>query len=117
MGEQTLCWSKLRRDALDETILAELGGENKAETTLTELYTLMEQQKDGRPGTLLVDGTWNVFYIRDLQGVLRAVFVYWYDGGWSVGADSVGDPDGWCAGYRVFSRRSGALVQSEPSAA
>src|SRR4051812_41794769 len=36
--EQTLQYEKLRIDALDQAIIFELGGEEKAETTLTEMF-------------------------------------------------------------------------------
>lgn len=103
--EQTLRYQKLRQDSPDASIIAELGGEEKAETTLSELYALMERQKNREDGPLLTDGKWNVFYIKDVNGVLRAVLVYWCDGGWYVRADSIGSPYGWSAGFQVFSRQ------------
>jgi hypothetical protein len=100
---------------VDGPIIAELGGEEKSETTLSEMFSLMEKQGKGEDGVLLNNGYANIFYIRDLAGVLRAVGVRWGGGGWGVGADSVGGPDRWDGGYRVFSRNS-VLESSEPSA-
>ena len=59
--------------SVDGPILAELGGEAKAETTLTEVYSLMEAQKNGENGPLLTNGYANIFYVRDVNGALRAV--------------------------------------------
>jgi hypothetical protein len=57
-------------------IIAELGGEEKAETTLAEMHFLMmkEDEYDGKFGTLLTRGAGsNIFYIRDKNGVLWEV--------------------------------------------
>ena len=37
-------------------------------------------------------------------GVLRAVNVNWYDGGWNVNANELDDPNEWNDGNQVFSR-------------
>jgi hypothetical protein len=100
---------------VDGPIINELGGEAKAETTLSEMFSLMEKQKNGESGVLLNNGYANIFYIRDQNGVLRAVGVDWDDGGWYVGAYSVEDPGGWRVGRQVFSRNS-VLESSETSA-
>jgi hypothetical protein len=115
ISEQTLRYHKLRQSSVDGPIITELGGEAKAETTLSEMFSLMEKQKHGEDGVLLNNGWANIFYIKDGAGVLRAVRVDWCDGGWSVSADSVGNPDRWNVGYQVFSRNS-VLESSEPSA-
>ena len=113
--EQTLRYAKLRQASLDAPIITELGGEAKAETTLTEAFSLMEKQKNGESGALLSNGWWNIFYVRDINGVLRAVIVHWSDDGWRVNASSVEDPHRWDAGDQVFSRNS-VLESSGPSA-
>jgi len=115
ISEQTLRYHKLRQSSVDGPIITELGGEAKAETTLSEMFSLMEKQKHGEDGVLLNNGWANIFYIKDDAGVLRAVGVYWRGGGWRVGADSVEDPRGWGGGHRVFSRNS-VLESSETSA-
>jgi hypothetical protein len=102
----TLKYGKLSRSSVDGPILAELGGEAEAETTLTELYALMEVQKNGENGTLLTNGYANIFYVRDVTGTLRAVNASWYDDGWGVYADAVTDPDAWNDDNQVFSRDS-----------
>ena len=57
-------------------------------------------------GPLLTNGYANIFYVRDANGVLRAVSVYWYDGGWDEYAVGVAHPNTWFDGRRVFSRNS-----------
>ncbi len=66
----------------------------------------MAAQPNGEKGTLLNDGSANIFYVPDLKGVLRAVYVYWYDGRWRVDANPVEGPGRWYGGDRVFSRNS-----------
>jgi hypothetical protein len=103
--EQTLRYGKLCKESADAPIIAELGGEEKSETTRTEMYSLMEKQKNGEDGVLLNNGYANIFYIRDAGGVLRAVDVGWRDGGWRVRAYPVEDPRRWSDGDQVFSRK------------
>lgn len=102
----TLRFGKLSRRSVDGPIIAELGGEEKAETTLTEFHALLQAQKDGENGPLLTNGYANIFYVRDVNGVLRAVGAGWDGGGWHVVARPVTDPYGWGYGSRVFSRNS-----------
>ena len=104
----TLKYGKLSRSSVDGSIIAELGGEEKAETTLAEIFSLMATQPNGESGPLLTNGYANIFYVRDAKGVLRAVRVRWYadGGGWRVNALSVTGQDGWFDGRRVFSRNS-----------
>ena len=114
-SEQTLRYHKLRQSSVDGPIIAELGGAEKSETTLSEMFSLMEKQKNGEDGCLLNNGHSNIFYIKDGTGMLRAVGVVWHDDGWYVGAGGVASPYGWDVGRRVFSRNS-ALMPLEPSA-
>lgn len=97
---------KLMESSVDGPIIAEIGGEAKAETTLTEIFALMEKQGKGQAGALLNNGWWNIFYVRNAKGVLRAVYVGWGGGGWGVYAGSVEGPIRWYAGRQVFSRNS-----------
>lgn len=100
----TLRYATLLEYSLDGPIMDELG--DSKETTLAQIYALIEHQKDGKSGELLTNGYANIFYVHDAAGVLRAVFVRWFGGGWYVYAFSVSDPDGWFHGGRVFSRNS-----------
>jgi hypothetical protein len=118
----TLQYAKLRKAATDmpqnpgkQAIIPELGGEAKAETTLSEMFSLMEKQKNGEDGVLLNNGYANIFYIRDGALVLRTVVVSWHGEGWSVCADSFEGAYGWGDGDQVFSRNSSVLESSVPS--
>lgn len=113
ISEQTLRFARLCRPAHDvsleegeQAIIPELGGKAKAETTLSEIYRLIRKQPKGEKGALLNNGWANIFYVPDLNGVLRSVSVYWFGGGWYVSAVPVEDPLGWSGGFRVFSRNS-----------
>ena len=114
ISEQTLRYHKLQQLSVDGPIITELGGEVKAETTLSEMFPLMEKQKHGEDGVLLNSGWANIFYIKDIAGVLRAVSVYWSGDGWYVCAHPVENPRRWCDGDQVFSRNS-VLGSSDPS--
>ena len=107
--EAYLRYAKLMRYAHDEEILQELGG--RAETTLAMVYVLLETQSNGEEGVLLTNGWANIFYLNDINGILRTVDVDWGagDGGWYVDADDVAGPGGWYGGNRVFSRNSLSL--------
>lgn len=104
MTEATLRHAKLLKYSADGTILAELG--NTQETALAQVYALMKCQPNGESGALLTNGYANIFYVVDINGILRAVCVHWVGGGWGVSASSVGDPGRWDDGSRVFSRNS-----------
>ena len=102
--EAQLRYAKLRKYSVDHPILTELG--NSAETTLAEIFQLMLNQPNGENGALLTNSYANIFYVRDSNNELRAVYVDWVGGGWYVFARSVGLPYEWRGGRRVFSRDS-----------
>ena len=108
MAETTLRCYMLHKASVDGPIIAELGGERKAETYLAGIYALMALQPRGEKGVLLTNGYANIFCVYDVNGVLRAVGVSWNAGvgGWGVGASSVGDPGGWSGGDQFFSCNS-----------
>ncbi|MBI2591094.1 MAG: hypothetical protein HYW34_00210 [Candidatus Brennerbacteria bacterium] len=95
----------LTQSAYDSEIIADLGGEEKAEITLGEIWRLMQRQTNGKKGVLLVNGWANIFYVRDVNGVLRAVVVRWCGCGWGAGAFDLGGRT-WSVVYQVFSRNS-----------
>ena len=101
---QTLRYAELCKASVDAPIIAELGGEAKSETTLAELFFLVEKQKCGEDGVLLNNGWANIFYVRDQDGLLRAVRVGWLVVGWYLYADALEVPRGWRDGNQVFSR-------------
>jgi hypothetical protein len=86
-------------------IVNALGGREKAETTLEELFSLMETQKNGEDGLLITDGYTNVFYIKDMDGILRTVHTSWHNG-WLVSANTLADQNGFASGRRFFFRDS-----------
>ncbi len=104
--EVSLRYHTLNRNSVDGPIIEQLGGEAKAETTIAEIAALMTKQGNHENDALLTNGYANIFYVRDVSGVLRAVSVLWNGGSWYVNTFSVEDPYGWCAGNRVFSRDS-----------
>ena len=106
ISEQMLRYGNLTTSSVDGLIIEELGGEAKAETTLSELYDLLKKQAKGEAGDLLTNGYANIFYIKDTSSVLRAVSVNWVVDGWDVSAFSVESTNVWSAGYRVFCRNS-----------
>mgnify|MGYP001566854747 CR=1 FL=1 len=115
IAEQVLRYHTLKQASIDGPIIAELGGEEKSETILTEMFSLMEKQANGEAGVLLTNGYANIFYIKDQNGALRAVGVSWGGDGWLVDASSVEGPGWWSGGGRVFSRNS-VLESSETPA-
>jgi len=102
MAEITLRYAKLLTASLDDSIRAEIGTEYE-ETALTHIFALVERQLNSKAGPLLTN-QWNVFYMLDALGVLRAVHVRWHGGGWRVDANSVDYPSRWHEGYRFFFR-------------
>lgn len=102
----TLKYGKLSRRSVDGPIIEELGGEDKAETTLTELFSLMQAQKNDKSGPLLTNGYADIFYVKDAHGLLRTIYADWGVDGWGVAAYSVTNPNTWRGGDQVFSRNS-----------
>lgn len=87
--------SELTRESPNAPIREELG--DKAEVPLAHFFYLLPQLKS----------CWLLGFCTDVSGTLWAVGAGWdaSDGSWYVGALSVENPDGWCAGGRVFSRK------------
>ena len=104
----TLSYGNLSRESADEYIVAQLGGERKAATTLGELFSVLRSQKNGAGVPLLMNGFANVFYIRDTSASLRVVYAYWGDAGWRVKARSIANQDTWDERDRIFSREGSA---------
>ncbi len=104
ISKTTLHYQRLKEYLRDIPIINELGGKDKAETTLSEMFGLMEMQPNGENGVLLTNGYTNIFYVRDCVGVLWAAYCDWFGDGWHVYAFSVGRPRDWRDGSQVFSR-------------
>ena len=105
-GEVNLRYHTLAKPSVDGPIIAELGGETKAETTLAEIVELMMMQAHRKSDALLANGYANIFYVRNAVGVCAPWSWLGSAAGWYVDANSVAYPDGWRAGHRVFSRDS-----------
>lgn len=88
----------LPRSMNDQEILSEF---KPQECSLDDVAYAMENSKK-----MLRNSYANIFYIKDQNGVLRAVYAYWDDDGWGVFAIPVGHPGRWFRGSQVFSRNS-----------
>jgi hypothetical protein len=106
IAEMILRYYRLKKWSRNIPIINGLGGEDKIETTLAEMFGLMEMQPNGEAGKLLTNGYANIFFIRDANLVLWVVDCYWCDGGWLVRADAVGHQYEWSDDSQVFSRNS-----------
>ncbi len=104
--------AKSRRASVGRPIIDLLGGEGEVETLLADIRHMVEKQGNGQNGVLLVDGSINVFHVRDQKLILRTVYLCWCEDGWIFSADSVGVLRGWNSQryYQVFSRKP--LVES-----
>ena len=100
----TIYGRQLDKSSIDSLILPSLGGQEKAETTMAEIYAMMERQPNGEAGDLMNNGCANIFYVCDINGTLRTVNVYWLVNGWYVRAYWVQSPFGWPVGRMVFCR-------------
>ena len=85
---------KLTKASVDNDIITDLGGEGVVETSFASLIGLMPH---------LAKNQWYLFYIRDVNGELRAVRLDRDDDGCFVNAYSVEDPVEWHAGRQVVS--------------
>ena len=101
-GPATLRCYELQDNAGDASIVAELGGEARVETTLAQVFWLLERQKRGERGALANNGWGNIFYIRDVSGTLRSVYVHWCDEAWNVEAVRIGRAAEWPIRDRAF---------------
>jgi|HubBroStandDraft_2_1064218.scaffolds.fasta_scaffold519924_2 hypothetical protein len=88
--------------APDGPIIEELGGAAAVETTISAAYWLIKRQGWGAMGFLQTNGYANIFYVRDLKGVLCAVRVGWDEEGWVIDAISVEDPLAWNGKHEIF---------------
>lgn len=107
---QKIACHNLVRVVRDAAIIRELGyqdykdDDEKVETTLTEMYFLLQRQGMGEDGVLLTNGKANVFYIPDATKELRTVSTRWRGTGWTLNAHVVNHSSGWDWGTRIFTR-------------
>ncbi len=95
---------ELTQNSRDPGIITALGGDVPAETFLGYIWELVKLQPRGETGALLTNGYANIFYVRDTEGVLWALDVYWSGDGWYFSAYSLESQRDWPAGNQVFSR-------------
>jgi hypothetical protein len=102
--ETKLCYSRTRHISTDKEIVAELG--DKKETKLAQLCALLKLQGNREEGALLTESinTPNIFYIRDVNGMLNMVQVGWDLRGWAIAATKFDPKHYHHAGERVFSK-------------
>lgn len=104
VAAEELAINRLLENSFDPAIIIALGGETRVEITLGQFFAAFAKQPNGEKGTLLTNGYANVGYIRDINGVLWAVYGFWDDGGWDFGASPLDDPYEWYGGDRFLSR-------------
>lgn len=86
-------------------IITDLGKEDKIETFLSEIFHLISIQSNGKQGVLLTKGDSTIFFVRDVNSVLRAVFVRWIDCRWRLRARIAPSHQHWRPGKdRMFYR-------------
>ena len=104
VAAEDLAINKLLEYAYDPAIITALGGEAKVEITLGQFFSAFAKQPNGEAGPLLTNGYANVGYIRDIEGVLWAVFGRWRVDGWYFGARPLDDPFRWNVDNQFLSR-------------
>lgn len=106
-----LTFKVLEKPMTVQAILSKLKPE---ETTLGEFLWAIKNHKK-----ILDDKNHisNIFYIRDKQNTLWAVFAFFYAGSgyWYANAFSVEDPDAWDAGHRMVSGKFGSELGNSDS--
>jgi len=104
VAAEELVINKLLENSFDPAIITALGGEAKVEISLGQFFAAFAKQPNGEKGALLTNGYANIGYIRDINGVLWAVYGLWDDDGWYFEANSLGGPHGWFGGLQFLSR-------------
>jgi hypothetical protein len=100
--EVSLVWYELQGNAGNQAIVADLGGATQVETALGVVFALLLRQGHGKPGPLANNGWGNAFYVRDVSGDLRSVYVHWCDEGWGVDSTPIVSNLEWPIRDRVF---------------
>lgn len=98
--EVVLRYHTLSRDSADSPIIAALGGEARAETTLAQIFAFLQNYPQDEKKLRYM----NIFYVRDVSGVLRVLSLFLDRSGWTVLADAVDSTDNSMERKRVFSR-------------
>jgi hypothetical protein len=67
-------------------------------------WCLLKLQANGEDGALQTNAFPNIFFVRDVTGVLGAVDALWAGAGWEIGASPVEGQREWPSGSRVIAR-------------
>lgn len=90
---------KLKTEINDAEIINNFG-ERRLETSLCSLLCLIREQSKGEEGFLSVSGHHNVAYVRNIEGILCPISIYWDwvpgHEGWAVRALECSDEDEDC---------------------
>ena len=103
-AEIVLRYSELRRSSCNELIVDELG--NLAETTLSNIWQLLEKQPNGESGVLQTNRYGNSFFVRDAEEGLHNLSLIWGPVGWEIIIHDIHswDKKGFIEGRRIFSK-------------
>ena len=87
-------WSTVEKKTWAKEIIVSLGGIEKAVSPIWLLADLLNDQKNGESGRLLITspGTFygSLFFVRNIDGVPRKIFCYW-DKKWHIQAERLDD--------------------------
>ena len=90
-------------------IFEDLGGE-KAVVRLSEIFFLLEKHEkaeESKEGSFIFyRGVQHLFYVRDVTGVVRSVYLFWFAEGWTISSVSFGEIFAWIGGDLVFAPMS-----------
>ena len=93
----------IRRNFTDKAIIKKHGGEKAITLTLGKIASFIKKQGNGQKGKLSLVSP-NVFYVKDIEGALRAVRVSWDSctRAWNFGAFDIEKDCVWVKGTRIF---------------
>lgn len=97
-----LSYGTLKYDYLFYKIVYQFGGEKKIETSLVELWRLLERQPNGEKGELLTNGRSNVFFGYDQCGMFGVIICVWEGYGWKIFSSLLEKPYYLDKGARIF---------------
>lgn len=105
-GITTLKIYDLTQKVTDKTIVEQLGGEEKAETSLSQMWSLLKAQGMGQDGPLLINGNSNIFYIKGQNNVLWSISCFWHEsiGPWRIEASLFSNLSVWKPNRRVIAK-------------
>lgn len=98
-----VCGHRLSKIAWDRQIISELGGREKAETTLTEMYDIMFCQSETKKKFINRDFG-GFFYVKDINGILRCIEPHWFGSGLCFEAHELKVRYDYSPGAYIFSR-------------